>query len=317
MLWNILLFIFSFAGIWLGSGLIINAVEKLSKRLNASSFLISFFLLGFITSITEVSVAFNSYINNEVEISIGNLLGATLVLFLLVIPLLAVVGKGIKLNHDLTGRNLFFCLVLLVSPILLLLDKSLNIWEGILLIVLYLGLAYALYHEDSLKPTSDNKVVMTFANAESLVLMIFGIIIGSGILIFSSNILVKETVDIAHDFGIAPFLVSLLALSVGTNLPEIALMVRTILRGEKEIAFGNYLGSATFNTFVLGILGIASGNTVINSDLVKVFIFIVAGLGLFYFFAKSKNELSRKEGIILLCVYAIFLIVEIGSIITG
>lgn len=320
MFWSLLLFIASFVGIWLGSGLIINSVEKLSQKLKASSFIVSFFLLGFITSITEVSVAFNAYVNNEVEISIGNLLGATLVLFLLVIPLLAIIGKGIKLDHDLTSRNLLFCIILLVSPILLLLDKEFNVWEGFLLMALYLSLGYALYREDKLKEKNDkipDKVTITFSSVESFALMVFNIVIGSGVLIFSSNILVRETVDIAHAFGIAPFLISLLALSIGTNLPEIALMIRTILRGEKEIAFGNYLGSATFNTFLLGLIGVGSGSTILNEDLLKIFVFILIGLGAFYLFARTNNELSRREGIILLSIYLLFLAVEVGSILVG
>ena len=311
MLIDALLLIFSFAGIWIGSGLIITSVEKLSSKIKASPFMISFFLLGFITSVTEISVAFNSYVNNEAEISIGNLLGATIVLFLFVIPLLAIVGKGIKLNHDMSGRNLFYCMILLVSPILLLLDNNLNAWEGVLLIILYGGLAFALYRED--KKEIDKEVVVKFDSYRPLVRIIFSIILGSGILILTCNILVRQTIDVAHYLGVAPFIVSLIALSIGTNLPEIILMIRTILRGEKEIAFGNYLGSATFNTFVLGVLAIATGNTVVNSDLVKVFIFIIVGLFMFYYFARSKNELSRKEGIILICIYVLFLVLEIGG----
>ncbi|HOY46808.1 MAG TPA: hypothetical protein PKU95_04215, partial [Candidatus Dojkabacteria bacterium] len=87
---NLLIAIFSFLGIYLGSELVVHAVLKISRRLHTSSFLVSFLLLGLISSLTEVSVAFNSYINQELEISVGNLLGAIVVLFFLVVPFLAI-----------------------------------------------------------------------------------------------------------------------------------------------------------------------------------------------------------------------------------
>jgi len=87
-----LIYFLSFLGIWIGSGLVIKSVEKLSRVIRASSFAISFFLLGFFTSISELSVGVSAIIQHDPEIYVGNLLGASIVLFILVIPLLAIGG---------------------------------------------------------------------------------------------------------------------------------------------------------------------------------------------------------------------------------
>lgn len=80
----------SFIGIWIGSGLAIRSVERLSRSLKISSFLVSFIVLGLCTSISELSVGINSVIAKDPEIYVGNLVGATIVIFMLIIPLLTI-----------------------------------------------------------------------------------------------------------------------------------------------------------------------------------------------------------------------------------
>ena len=110
MLIDTAVYVLSFVAIWFGAGLIISSVEELSKKLNISSFAVSFFVLGILTSIPEASVGINSIIDRDPEIFVGNLIGASLVLFLLVIPILAVAGNGIRLAHQLDGKSLLVSL---------------------------------------------------------------------------------------------------------------------------------------------------------------------------------------------------------------
>ena len=79
-----------------------------------------------------------------------------------------------------------------------------------------------------------------------------------------------------------------------------------------QVAFGNYVGSAVFNTFLLGILTLIHGRPVFLSNSYTIsLLFLIVGLLLFYRFARTKNTLSRQEGLILLAVYLIFILTEI------
>lgn len=297
-------------GIWLGSGLIINSVEKISTRLHASPFVISFFLLGIMTSLTEVSVAVNSFIKDEIEVSVGNLLGGMIVLFLLVIPLLGALGGEIKLNHDLNKKNLLLCLMLIVTPAILIADRHVTPVEGLGLLAFYCTVAYILYRSE----TPVEKVKKMFSHKPKLHSLTDGLAIlaGGAMLIFASNLLVRQTIDFATDIGISPFILSLLAISIGTNLPEITLAIRSVLKGKRDVAFGNYVGSAAFSTVIFGTLAIAKGGFVIQADFIKVFAFLVMGLVIFYFFSQSNNGLSRKESFALLALYCCFIATEIA-----
>jgi cation:H+ antiporter len=161
--------------------------------------------------------------------------------------------------------------------------------------------------------TNGKKHKLSKKTGLSVGLQVLKIIAGSWILIMSSNLLVKETILLAEKFGISTFVISLLGISVGTNLPEISLGIRSLLDGKKDVAFGNYLGSALFNILILSVLGLVSQNNEINisGNFVTIALVTVTGLIAFYFFATSKREISRKEGIYLLLLYVAFLLTEL------
>src|SRR3989344_1820060 len=106
MLPHLAIYALSFIGIWIGSGLAISSVERLSKILRVSSFAVSFIVLGFFTSVSELSVGVNSILENDPEIYVGNLIGASIVIFILIIPLLAIAGHNINITPEFRGFNL-------------------------------------------------------------------------------------------------------------------------------------------------------------------------------------------------------------------
>lgn len=137
MLTHILIYVLSFAGIWIGSGLAIKSVERLSKSLKMSSFAISFLLLGLFTSISELSVGVNSILANDPEIYVGNLIGASIVLIMLIIPLLAIVGNSIRITPEFQGFNLIASLVVIALPVVLALDGRIGKTDGIIALALF------------------------------------------------------------------------------------------------------------------------------------------------------------------------------------
>jgi cation:H+ antiporter len=300
--------ILAFLGIWIGAGLIINSVEKLAGNLKHSSFLISFFVLGFFTSMTEITVAINSVIEATPQISAGNLMGGVIVLLLMVIPLLGIFGKGIKLDHSFGSKGVLFCILFFLTPFLLLFDSNLSQIDGYVLIIIYCMLSIFLFAQDKKsQEVSDSQDAYYTQNKLKLILLI---IFGVTILIISSNFLVDEIISIASYLEVTPFIISLLALSIGTNLPEITLAIRSVIQGKTQIALGNYLGSSVFNIFILGILAVISGGFATVSSFFIPLIISLIGFSAFYLFMKSNDYLSRKESIILFLIYVIFVLVE-------
>lgn len=309
MLGHILLYFFAFVGIWVGAGIAISAVERLSHSLRLSSFAVSFLILGFFTSISELSVGINSVMNNDPEIYVGNLIGASIVILLMIVPLLAITGNKIHIAKEFQGFNLIMSLVVIAAPVVFSFDGRVEAKDSIAAIVLYIMLVLAVQTKRGLlqKMADVRKLVKPSAGQE-----LFKIVVGVAIIFIASHYVVEQTKYFSVLFGLSPFLISLILIGIGTNLPELSLVVRSVFRKSNQVAFGDYVGSASFNTFLFGMLTLLYGRPVFltNSYLVSL-VFSILGVILFYQFAKSRNTISRREGYMLLTVYAVFLVSEV------
>ncbi|OGK27078.1 hypothetical protein A3C28_02935 [Candidatus Roizmanbacteria bacterium RIFCSPHIGHO2_02_FULL_39_9] len=309
MLLNIIFYLFSFLVIWFGAGMVVASVDRISHKLNLSAFAISFFLLGILTSVPEISVGINSVIQNDPDIFIGNLIGGVVVIFLLVIPILAIWGKGIKLVHQMENKNLIFALLVIAAPTIFVLDGRVGFTEGLFSIILYSVLVYVVEKKKGLFEQVKDKIM----DGNNHILEDLLKILGGVVTIFlASKFVVNGTIYFSQFFHISEFLLSLVVVSIGTNLPELSLVVRSLSMKKKEVAFGDYLGSAASNTLIFGALVLFSGGNVTTSNhFLQTFIIVIGGLWMFYLFARSKNEISRKEGLILFGLYLFFLAVEV------
>lgn len=309
MIIDLVLYLLSFFAIWFGAGLIVSSIEDLSHKLNISAFATSFFVLGILTSVPEASVGINSLIDHNPQIYVGNLIGASLVLFTLVIPILAILGNGIVLSHQLDGGKLPFTLFVVAAPSFLIIDRKVTTVEGLFLVILYFILFYMVEKRKGLLERIKDRIIDGKTHILEDTLKILG---GSMIVFLFSKVVVDETILLSELFHVSPFLISLLVLSVGTNLPELSLAIRSVSLGKKEVALGDYVGSAAANTLFFGLLTLGNGGEVILSNhFLSTFVFIVLGLSLFFYFTRSKNDVSRQEGIILLFVYFTFVLFEI------
>ncbi len=309
MLQHILYYVLSFIGIWIGAGVIISSVEKFSHKLKLSSFSVSFLVLGLFTSLGELSVGVSSVIDNDPEIFVGNLIGASIVLFTLVIPLLAITGKPVKINPEFQGFNLISSLFVIALPVILSFDGKLDRLDGIMCVAMFVVSVMLI---QSKRGFLNNPSAVIKRQSLKVWSEIIKIVIAVIAIYFSSHVVVTQTMYFSQLLNISPFFISLMLVSVGTNLPELALAVRSVFFRDNEVAFGDYVGSASYNTILFGGLVLWYGQTIYltNSYIISLVVLLL-GLFLFYLFAKSKNTLSRKEGFYLLLLYIVFVAVEL------
>ncbi len=315
MLEHIALYALSFIGIWIGAGLAIGAVEKLAHKLRLSSFLVSFLVLGFFTSISEISVGINAVLSADPGIFVGNLIGASIVLFLMVIPLLAIVGHDITINKEVRGHNLILPLVVVAIPVLLSLDGIVSMIDAIIAVVLFVISALVIERNRGFQ-----KNIATLAQFKNLsVTKEFAkIIVGSLIIYGSSWVVVNQTHYFSIMLGLSDFFISLMVIGIGTNLPELSLIVRSLFMKNNQVAFGDYLGSASFNSFLYGILTLWHGKPIYLTNSFAVSLgFLIVGLVMFYLFAKSKHSISRREAFGLFSLYVAFFTIEVLTHLPG
>jgi cation:H+ antiporter len=313
---SISIFLAASAVIWFFSGILIEAVVRVAERFQRSGFSVAFFVLGFLTSVSELSVAVNATINGVPHISVGNLAGASFVILLFIIPFLAVIGRGIDLKHTISRRNIAFALALAVLPVLLTIDGDITRAEGILALLAYFTLAYAIQRQGRRDKEQMEKIPKELLGRKRATFAdILKIAAGGAAIFIAAHFMVEETIYFAAALGVPGSLMGLLLLSVGTNVPEIVVAARAILKKRKDIAFGDYLGSAVANTAIFGLLALVNGRYELAPEgFMATMVLMLAGLVTLYLFARSKNNISRREGLVLLFFYAFFLVVQIANV---
>lgn len=311
MLAHLVVYVLAFFFIWYGSGLIVTAAGRFSKKLHVSPFLFSFLFLGLLTQIPEFSVGLQSIASGHPEVFVGNLLGGVIVLMLVVVPLLAVVGNGISVKNEIKGKPLLLSLGVVAMPAYFVLDKQVTNLEGLIMLIAYVVLVLFIQRDGGILD-KDNKKTMKAKNFSYLDLL--KLIVGLGIVFVASNILLEKTLFFANLLGISAFYVSLIVVALGTDAPELILAVRSAFGKSRDVAMGDYLGGAAASTLLFGVFTLLNNGRVdqVNNFLVT-FVFIVIALGLYYVFSKSKQYISRTEGLVMFGVYICFLVVEIVS----
>jgi cation:H+ antiporter len=314
MLPDIGVFLFLCAVLWLGTGLIVSTIDRFARTVRISAFSLSFFILGLVTSIPEIAVGANSVIQGTPEVFVGNLLGGVPIIFLLIIPLLAIFGNGVRMSQEMSPYKLLITFVVISAPAFFVLDRAVTNPEGVMLVFLYLFLFILLEQKKGgILGATRPKVKSTVKKSRGAVAV--KILFGTLLVLVSAHFLLEKTIYFAQQLGILPFYVSLIALSLGTNIPELSLAVRSVLQGKKDIALGDYLGSASANTVLFGIFTLLTPAETFNVNNSWItFGFIVGGLALFYHFYQSKRTISRTEGLILLSAYVLFCILELRHV---
>ncbi len=312
---NVFVFFSSIAIVWYFAGVLIESVHHLARRFNKTGFTTAFFLLGFLTSIGEFSVAINATLQGVPEVSVGNLIGASFVVLLFIVPLLAVLGGKIELRNTLSKRNLILALATIALPALLVIDGGVSWVEGLLSLLVYATLVFSIYRQKTENPEA-KAAAQPFEKQRSLPADLFRII-GGGVMIFlASRILVDQAVFFSVILGAPASLVGLVLLSLGTNVPEFVVAIRSVLKKRSDVAFGDYIGSAAVNTFIFGALALVNGGFLFNSGETSfTTILLVAGLFFFALFARSENSLSRREGATLLLFYAAFVAFQVWTLV--
>ncbi len=260
------------------------------------------------TSLPELMIGVTAVTQGDSEIMVGSLIGASLVLFLLVIPLLAVFGGKVVLPKVLHRKELIFSLITILAPTVMIADRILSLVEGIFLIILYLVLFLFLSQTESFF----EKIKDTYHAHKKSQHRILKIFAGVVIIFASARGIVASAEYFALALGWSQFIVGLIIVSIGTNIPELSLVARTVLSKKTDIALADYLGSASANSLIIGALVIYNQSSISlpNHTMVR-FAILLTSLVLFYIFIRSRSSLSRKEAYVLLLLYIVFIIIEV------
>jgi cation:H+ antiporter len=288
---------------------LIIAVTRLGNNLRISQFITGFVILGIATSLPEIFIGINSALTDIPQLSLGNLLGANIVLLTLIAGSAALLNRGINVKQEFGhGGRLLQIVTLILAPLIVLLDSHLSRIDSLFLVILYVGYLIYVY---KFTPKDSPPVGTSLMNHKFLHTL-FLCIAGFLGLIVASKAVVFSSLKMATMFNIPTVIVGTLLLSLGTNLPEISVVIAAVKKHRTNLVIGDVLGSASTNTLVIAMVGLIKPFTLSNPEIFRsTAIFMTVAVVLFFLLTKSKNKLTVVEGLILLTLYLVFILSEV------
>ena len=260
-------------------------------------------IVAFGTSAPEAAVSIASALTGSNAIAVSNIIGSNIFNMLVVVGATAVLYK-ISIEEE--SLKIDFPL-LLVSCVLLLIfiitGNQISRIEGIIFLVIIIS--YISWLIIKARKDKSNMAV----EQSKLSSTIIGIYILGGLIaiVVGGDLVVNSAKDIALGLGMSETLVGLTIVSIGTSLPELITSITAALNKKQDIALGNAIGSSIFNIlFILGLTNVISPIQTTHVMLVDTVVMIVL-LGISYVLAYDKQDFNKKDGIILLAIFIVYM----------
>lgn len=300
----------------------VEAAARLARAFGVSPLIVGMVIIGFGTSAPELAVSVLSALSDQSNLSLGNAYGSC------TFNLGIILGVTAFISPIVVKPSVSFCGVPLLLGVtalsyFLVRDMDFERVNGVVLLVAFL-LIMPLYcwfdQVKGQKPAdaagAEEPVARPCVRGRDFVLLIVGL----GLLVASSHVLVWGCVDFARDvLGVSPLLIGLTIVAAGTSLPEFASALASARRGEHEFVIGNIVGSNLFNTLaVVGVAGTVSpfsgySRYIVSRDLPVMFV-TSALLFVFGFNWRRPSEsgrIVRWEGALWVLLFVVYLVVMV------
>jgi len=312
-----------------GAELLVRGAAKLALRFGVSSLVVGLTVVAFGTSAPELAVSIDSARRGAVDIAVGNVVGSNIFNVLFILGVCAIV-MPLVISRQIIRQEVPIIIGASILLVVLARDGSIGRFDAALFTVLVIAYTTMLIVQ-SRRAISSGKVETEVASSTDLeaegisltstwdekVGAQIGLIIGGlALLILGSRWLVSSATAFAESLGVSDVVVGLTIVAAGTSMPEVATSVMATIRGHREIAVGNVIGSNIFNILmVLGVSGLvaprplAVAASIQRFDLWVMLAVAVACLPIFF----TGTRIARWEGGLFVgyyVAYTVYLILD-------
>lgn len=242
----------------LGAEWLVRGASKLAFSFGISPLVVGLTIVAFGTSAPELAVSVNGVLSGNSDVALGNVVGSNIANILLILGLSAAISPLI-VNRQLVRQEV----PIMIGASLLVFwqawDGFISRSDGILLVLLLVLYLLFLFRQSRQNVTADSEAIEAEVASgwdRHWSAQIGLVAVGLFLLVTGADWLVSSAVSFAQSMGISSLVIGLTVVAVGTSLPEIATSLLAAIRGQRDIAVGNVIGSNIFN--LLAVLGISS-----------------------------------------------------------
>jgi cation:H+ antiporter len=311
---TLVLFVIGLVLLIVGAEALVKGASKLAAGVGISPLVIGLTIVAFGTSSPEMAVSVSSALAGKADIAVGNVVGSNIFNVLFILGVSAVIAPLI-VSQQLVRLDVPIMIGVSVLLILFASDLTISRLEGV---ILFAGIiAYTAFLIVQSRREKNKAVAQEYEKefsekpqgAGGVLKNVVFIVIGLVLLVVGSRWLVDGAIALARTIGVDEVVIGLTIVAAGTSLPEVATSILASIRGERDIAVGNVVGSNIFNILsVLGLTGIVAPNglpvpaSIQNFDSIVMIAVALACLPIFF----TGMEIKRWEGGVFLLYYVAY-----------
>lgn len=312
MLQQVLMFALGLTVLVVGADVLVRGASRLAVSFGVSPLVVGLTVVAFGTSAPEMAVSVGSALAGSPDLALGNVVGSNICNVLLILGISALITP-LLVDEQIIRQEIPIMIGVSALLVVMALDGHLGLVESIVLFALVI--AYTVFLIVQSRRVS--KAVQeefgtdlpTSAWDRHWAVQVGLIATGLVMLIVGADWLVEAAVAFARAFGVSDLVVGLTVVAVGTSMPEIATSIVAAMRGQRDIAVGNVVGSNIFNILaVLGASGIASGTGLPVSEAARNFdlwVMLAVAFACLPIMITGR-EIARWEGGVFLAYYAAY-----------
>lgn len=296
-----------------GGEFLVRGASQLAASLGVAPIVIGLTVVAFGTSTPELAVSLNAALSGNADIAVSNVVGSNIFNVLFILGVSALISPLI-IHSQMIAREVPIMVATSVLLAVFAWGGEVERWEGLILfsgIIIYTAwlVIEAKRHraENRELEAESQKEFGKLAEKKSSLLVSVGFVVaGLGVVMLGADWLVEGAVSLAKSLGVSDTVIGLTIVAAGTSLPEVVASIMATIKGERDIAVGNVVGSNIYNILaILGLSGvIAPSGLSVNNDLINFDIPVMIGVALVCVpFFKTGKKLSRFEGALFLAAY--------------
>lgn len=241
-----------------GADWLVRGASKLASAFGISPLIIGLTVVAYGTSAPEMAVSVSSAFKGQADLALGNVVGSNIFNVLFILGIAAMVTPLI-VNKQLVRLDVPVMIAASIFLFAVGYDGVIGKIDGVLLFSGAVAYTLFLIYESRKEQKKAGIAEVPQAPAEESGHWLGNlgwIAIGLVALVVGSRLLVDSAVSIAQFYGVSELIIGLTIVAAGTSLPEVATSIVAAIKGERDIAVGNVVGSNIFN--ILAVLGLSS-----------------------------------------------------------
>ncbi|MFH1316244.1 MAG: hypothetical protein ABII01_01880 [Candidatus Woesearchaeota archaeon] len=302
----IIVALLSFFIIAKSAGYMLLAITNYAKKTGMSHFLIGFLVIAIGTSLPELSTGIMSAIVGKNVLSLGNVIGANILDVTLILGINLIVMKKIKNIGFVINRSFYLLYIIILLLLILGIDGVISRIDGLILLIIF-----SMYIISLIRKEHELGKIKKSIKFKHVIVDMLTFLFALTALLLATRWLVFASIEMSGILDIPIFLIGLIFVSITTTMPEFMVSIKSALKKQNNISFGNLIGAVSINSsLVIGVSALINPIVFEFSQFFRPLLFMITSVFITSMIFRKKI-ITSEHGFILVIIYVLFIFTEI------